>query len=277
MLKQIALLCAALFLVLHPKTNAQVQNPGQKEVAFDSMAVKPGAAAPLLGKFVAESFQVYQDGTSKAESNVIGDSITTYRAFMQVAWEQTSRLANDVWAVQDHDRRVGELSRFLSNLRPVIGRSPLDSLRNLQANLYETGWKVTPRGGSATNIRFRVTGAGAFQWRADTATQWRGAVFISNALILRQLGGVTHTFYRNPSQNGRWRTNGGAFRLSEPGATASLTRNALDAPEEPEPADLPPPTVTLNDNGTVSFVEGGRIVTKKFVTKNKKKQWVLVN
>lgn len=261
-MQKILLLALALLLVLHPKNaHAQGQNQTQKEVRYDSLAF-PWKVIDGKRVLTAYSYQQYADGTEASNTALIGDSLTAYRTLMATLGQQAQTIANDVVITSDSRRKVSDIIKFGEQLPALIGRSPLDSFRNQQANLYETGWKLNPQPGAAFGIRFRVTGAGV-QWRADTSTQWRKAYYLPGVIRLQNFNGRATDFFK--IQRNRWTTLDRTLIITEPGQTASIVNRTVEAPPPVEPVEslvevLP---YSLNPDGTVSVVSAGGIKTYK--------------
>lgn len=250
----------ALFTLLFAAMSATAQTSGQKEVISDSSWI-----ANRAGVFYQARYTVYSTGEESTTLTPLGDTAQTVTRFTDFFRSEAARLAGDANIVRGYRQTVTELLRLGRTLPGLLGKSPLDSLRNTEPNLLQTSQWQLSAGANSTGLRFRVTAAGAFQWRADTTTNWRSAGFIGDIVRLNSLNGYTTDFYRSGKS---WRTINGQY-IIRPIASRSLTTDTDDDPEpQPAPEPEPEPKTVLNSDGTVSMPDG-----RKYKYNSRAKKW----
>jgi len=226
----------------------------QKEITTDSSWI-----VNRNGVFYQVKYQVFNTGEETTNIIPIGDTTTTVNRFRENIKSAATTFASDAQIVSGYRLQITELIRFGRTLPALLGKSPLDSLRNDQKNLLDAGWSV-----NGTGLRFRVTGAGAFQWKADTTTQWRAAAFVGSVIRLNSFNGYTTDFFRNAKN--RWTTISQQYTIRQPADVAARLDSA-DLPEE-QAAEPTAPTTELLPGGIV------RVGEKEFKYNTKTKQWV---
>ncbi len=212
------------------------------------------------GIFYQVRAQVFTSGNESQTLTLLGDTATTTQKFRDNIKSAATTFASDAQIVSGYRNQITELIRFGRTLPGILGKSPLDSLRADQPNLLVTsGWTLRTTGAS-TGIRFRVTGLGAFQWKADTTATWRAASFLVGVIRLNGLNGYATDFFKNSV--GRWVTISQQYTIRPPGDVSA--RFFVDTADEPaQPAQ---PVTELLAGGRVRIGE----LLYKYNSKTKK-------
>lgn len=243
-----------LWLVLFLPAMAFGQN---KEIVTDSSWI-----VNRNGIFYQLRAQVFSNGEESTTAVPLGDTIQTVQKFRDNIRNTVATFASDAQITSGYRLQVTEILRYGRSLPPILGKSPIDSLRNDQKNLLDQGWAIHS-GGSSTGLRFRVTAGGVFQWKADTTSTWRAAAFLGGVIRLNTFQGYTEDFWRTPK--GRWVSANQRYTIRPPGDIAA--RDIADIPEDnPAPADPAPPKTELLAGGIVRIGE----VLYKFNSRSKK-------
>lgn len=247
----------ALFALLFAAMTATAQT-GQKEVISDSSWITNRA-----GVFYQARYTVYNNGEESTTLQPLGDTAQTVTRFRDFFTSESNRLAGDAAIVKAYRPVVTELIRLGRSLPNILGKSPYDSLRTTQKNLYDANTWTVRNGTGSTGIRFRQTATGLFQWKSDTATVWRPAAYLGGVIRLNLYGGYTTDFFRKNNAD-RWTTLDSRYVIQK----ADQARDLADFTDDPTPAQAPPLADTeLRNDGTV------RIGEKIMKYNTKKKLW----
>ena len=228
----------------------------QKEIVTDSSYI-----VNRNGKFFQVQTTTFSTGEETSSTILLGDTAQTVRKFKRDITEAAQQWASDAQVISGFRQKITEAIRFGKTLPGILGKSPLDSLRADQPDLLvTTGWTLRTDG-TSTGIRFRVTGAGAFQWKADSTATWRAAAFLVGVIRLNGLNGYNTDFFKN--SKGRWATISQQYTIRPPGDVAA--RFFTDTTDEPTP---PAPPVT-------EFLSGGRVRVGELIYKynTRTKKW----
>lgn len=233
----------------------------QKETVSDSSWI-----ANRNGIFFQLRAQVFSNGEETTTAVPLGDTAQTVAKFRDNIRNAANTFASDAQIVSGYRLQITELIRFGRTLPGILGKSPLDSLRNDQTNLLvNSGWTLRTEG-TSTGIRFRVTAQGTFQWRADTTATWRSAAFLGGVLRVNGLNNYTTDFFKNAK--GRWTTINQQYTIRPPGDVAA--RDMADLPEEPVSTPVPQtPKTELLTGGKVRI---GELMYKYNTSKKKWEQ-----
>lgn len=212
------------------------------------------------GDFYQARYQEYSTGDRVTTFTRIGDTLTAFNRFQEAIVSQGNNLSADAAVVYEHRARVTELIRFGKTLPSIIGKSPLDSIRKVEPTILDvSGWTIRT-GNLSTGLRFRVTGAGIFQWKADTTATWRPAAFLGAVIRLNSLNGYTTDFFKSGN---RWRTVDGRYQIRKAGDSANRDLSPEDVPD----SSKQPSGTELLDKGVV------RIGEQKWKYNSSKKKW----
>lgn len=244
-----------LFLALFFAATAFAQQP--TIVADSTYIVRKDKA------FVQRTVQLYDNGeVAQPAGVVVGDTAQAAQFYSQFFSSTGDRYASDIRIIQDYRRGINELLRFGKVVSTAIGVNPLDTLIRKEKNLLSTAyWQITS-GATATGITFRVTNAGAFQWKADTSSAWRPAGFLGSILRLNNFQGFTHDFVKNAG-GGQFVSMSQQYRIRPIGPTRDLADLPDPEPLTPAPAELKPEFLS---GGVVRYGE----LKYKYNTKTKK-------
>jgi hypothetical protein len=236
---------------------AMVPRIGQAQAQIDSSWIEN-----RNGSFFQARKHLFPDGGEKLEVTLIGDTATTVSKFISNMRDEANRYAADAAIVRRYHARITELIRFGKALPAVLYASPYDSIRNYQEDLYSTGvWKI-----NNTGLRFRLTGAGVFQYRPDTTATWRPAGFLDGVIRLNNLNGYTTDFFRIEGKD-KWVTLNSQYAIGRFGirSTNYIEPRSVETIETSEPA-LTNTTILLQ-SGVV------QIGDKKYKWSTAKKEW----
>lgn len=167
---------------------------------------------------------------------------TLVRNFTDKAQSETVRYSNDISYTRLYSAELNKLRATAADIQKQTEINPLDSIDAVQ--LYKESW-LLKGGDKPVTLTFKAKGGGVVQWKADTSTTWRQAVYFGSAIRLLKFNGGKLDLWR--SVPGGYCTSDNAYVMKpDTGVKREVSAADYDAEVSTGPLFYGDGTVELN-------------------------------